>query len=465
MALTEATAGIIAAGIGAAGNVASQAAGNVRSQKKWEKRQKFLEQQQMRAEQRQFDYNKQLQDYAYSQNLAQWNRENAYNSPSAQMARFSAAGLNPNLVYGDSGAALAANSPQMQIGDVGTGSSNVAPYAQEGYGGSFDYLGALQYAMQSRMTDAQIANINADTLGKLSDADFKSASFDLRLEDLAAGVANTVGDTQLKGAQMENLGADTEGKKIANEIADAIKGTAIEQAAAALENTKRQGWNLEKMGKQIDAITAKTNLESELLKVQKRIAQLDEQIKKVDASNADELMELRKKREQAAIELVNKQTRVLAKDLQYYDRKALAALALSAAEQYNRMSYGKLANENTSAQAIQNRINEILLDPTHEVSVRDYMSMLLLKNMNETQLLDVLKYATDTGFKVADVIGGDDDDDKSSDSPSSSEVNSLIEDYSSKLNSSQRNKYENWLHNTNGATDEQKLDFLKKLFE
>ena len=120
MPLTEAAAGVIAAGIGAAGNVASQAAGNVRSQKKWEKRQKFLEQQQMRAEQRQFDYNKQLQDYAYSQNLEQWNRENAYNSPSAQMARFSAAGLNPNLIYGDSGAALAASSPQMQMGDVGT---------------------------------------------------------------------------------------------------------------------------------------------------------------------------------------------------------------------------------------------------------------------------------------------------------------------------------------------------------
>lgn len=35
-------------------------------------------------------------------NIDQWNRENAYNSPAAQMQRFAAAGLNPNLIYGQS---------------------------------------------------------------------------------------------------------------------------------------------------------------------------------------------------------------------------------------------------------------------------------------------------------------------------------------------------------------------------
>lgn len=33
-------------------------------------------------------------------NIAQWNRENAYNSPAAQMQRYKAAGLNPNMIYG-----------------------------------------------------------------------------------------------------------------------------------------------------------------------------------------------------------------------------------------------------------------------------------------------------------------------------------------------------------------------------
>ena len=36
----------------------------------------------------------------YKRALEQWERENAYNSPTAQMERFKAAGLNPDLIYG-----------------------------------------------------------------------------------------------------------------------------------------------------------------------------------------------------------------------------------------------------------------------------------------------------------------------------------------------------------------------------
>ena len=32
--------------------------------------------------------------------LADWNRQNQYNSPAAQMQRFKDAGLNPHLIYG-----------------------------------------------------------------------------------------------------------------------------------------------------------------------------------------------------------------------------------------------------------------------------------------------------------------------------------------------------------------------------
>lgn len=42
-------------------------------------------------------YERQRQD-----NLAQWNLQNAYDSPAAQMQRYREAGLNPNLIYGQS---------------------------------------------------------------------------------------------------------------------------------------------------------------------------------------------------------------------------------------------------------------------------------------------------------------------------------------------------------------------------
>lgn len=60
-------------------------------------------------------HNRQLAEMQNQWNIEQWNRENAYNTPQAQMARLKAAGLNPNLVYGSlNGAAnVSAQSPAM----------------------------------------------------------------------------------------------------------------------------------------------------------------------------------------------------------------------------------------------------------------------------------------------------------------------------------------------------------------
>lgn len=46
--------------------------------------------------------NRDLAQMTNEQNLARWRMENEYNSPSSQMARYKLAGLNPNLIYGQS---------------------------------------------------------------------------------------------------------------------------------------------------------------------------------------------------------------------------------------------------------------------------------------------------------------------------------------------------------------------------
>lgn len=45
--------------------------------------------------------NMELAKYAYEKDLEMWNRNNEYNNPAQQMERLRAAGLNPNLVYGN----------------------------------------------------------------------------------------------------------------------------------------------------------------------------------------------------------------------------------------------------------------------------------------------------------------------------------------------------------------------------
>lgn len=59
-----------------------------------------------------------LAKYQNMWNLQQWNRENEYNHPTAQMSRLKQAGLNPNLVYGSGTQTTSASSPkaaQMEV--------------------------------------------------------------------------------------------------------------------------------------------------------------------------------------------------------------------------------------------------------------------------------------------------------------------------------------------------------------
>lgn len=56
-------------------------------------------------------YNRKQADKEWRRNLEQWNKENEYNSPSAQMARLQEAGLNPNLMYSQGNTGNAGSSP------------------------------------------------------------------------------------------------------------------------------------------------------------------------------------------------------------------------------------------------------------------------------------------------------------------------------------------------------------------
>ena len=48
--------------------------------------------------------NEEMQQQQNKWNLEQWHRNNAYNHPAAQMQRLKAAGLNPDLLYGQNAA-------------------------------------------------------------------------------------------------------------------------------------------------------------------------------------------------------------------------------------------------------------------------------------------------------------------------------------------------------------------------
>lgn len=132
--------------------VASSIAGNVASNKNIDTQ---IAAQQYENEKNR-EYNLNLAKMQNQWNIEQWNRENAYNSPAAQMARYKAAGLNPDLIYGQQN--LSAASPEMTAGE-GSQPTDVSNLANKRTIGDI----AAQ-ASQTRLTNAQakLAESQAD---------------------------------------------------------------------------------------------------------------------------------------------------------------------------------------------------------------------------------------------------------------------------------------------------------------
>lgn len=70
---------------------------------------------QAKENQKNREYNLMLARLRNQWSLEQWQRENDYNSPSAQMARYRAAGLNPDLIYNQQNTSAA--SPELTSGE------------------------------------------------------------------------------------------------------------------------------------------------------------------------------------------------------------------------------------------------------------------------------------------------------------------------------------------------------------
>lgn len=121
--------------------------------------------------------------------IEDWNRQNAYNSPAAQMGRFKDAGLNPNLVYGQM-----SNSPTIRSSD-GSG-AQAAPQ-------NVDLGGGILKALQAKQSQQQAALLAAETYKTTMEG--KAAEKDADLKD--AQINNLNSASNLSGTQAGNISA------------------------------------------------------------------------------------------------------------------------------------------------------------------------------------------------------------------------------------------------------------------
>lgn len=109
------------------------------------------------------EYNLMLAQQQNAWNIEQWERENEYNSPEAQMERYRKAGLNPDLMAGGA-QNLSASSPMMTAGAP----SNPTDMSMLGQKPTLGQ--AIQSALRDSMLGAQIDNLRANTRKTLSEA-------------------------------------------------------------------------------------------------------------------------------------------------------------------------------------------------------------------------------------------------------------------------------------------------------
>ena len=102
------------------------------------------------------EWQTQENEKAYQRNLQMWNLQNAYNSPTQQMARLRSAGLNPNLVYGSGVTGNSAGStPQYQPADIKR--AELSPYR----GWNQGLTDAVSNFLAFRSNRAQVENMEA----------------------------------------------------------------------------------------------------------------------------------------------------------------------------------------------------------------------------------------------------------------------------------------------------------------
>lgn len=177
--------------------------------------------------------------------IQQWNRENAYNDPSAQMERLRRAGLNPNLVFSNGSLNnSAAPSPSVQMPSGSSAAGSQHPF------------------LIDPLTAAQIANINADTRlkedqGNLFNSQVKVNENSIEVSNVRLNIDKNLSDSQIGylakqceniernwklldervqevRANIRNLDAKTAGQELENLFNDKTMQTRIDQEVARL---------------------------------------------------------------------------------------------------------------------------------------------------------------------------------------------------------------------------------------
>ncbi|UIB81349.1 DNA pilot protein [Flyfo microvirus Tbat1_59] len=178
--------------------------------------------------------------------LDMWNKEKEYNDPSAQMARYKQAGLNPHLIYGQSNTTSAPSAPQQ------TTHQDQHDYGEDVMRATQTYAQQQSLASQLKYQDNQNKVLEADrilktaqtaaTLSGAAKTEFETKLANAMFEDTVkqAGlktISMSLGNS-LTGEDINNRRADT-AQKVQNTSNLVELNTKIKQEVENLKSSKK----------------------------------------------------------------------------------------------------------------------------------------------------------------------------------------------------------------------------------
>lgn len=161
--------------------------------------------------------NEALSEKQFTQNKEMWNLQNQYNTPSAQVSRLKAAGLNPALAYGGSGSVVgnADTTPQLDY----SGAMNSSAYNLDLGPSIAQGLTASQIKSQIEVNSANASKSQAETYKTLIESRWITPQMKAQLGLTLAQTDKTVQETANDALRFQSLMLDNKGKEIDNKHA------------------------------------------------------------------------------------------------------------------------------------------------------------------------------------------------------------------------------------------------------
>lgn len=192
----------------------------------------------MSTNRQQLEFQREMYDKQRADSLADWNMNNEYNSPTQQMMRLKAAGLNPHLVYGN-GTKVTAEAP----------APSNAPFASL-KAPQFDVGSAIGAYTNLEANKAQVDNMRENIKTQLSEQNLKDAQ---RLKLLAeipgaqaqSAVSQGIVQHQIKAAELQNNKIEAEtSATLSNAEQNRLQTSSnIEKATADIIRGRIQSYN------------------------------------------------------------------------------------------------------------------------------------------------------------------------------------------------------------------------------